>query len=69
MPEKVYQDEPDAYRDRPNGHDGRAAVTGKLPKKVLSPEEKRDRAIRRMTAWLVGPFVIFFFFLIWIVEQ
>jgi hypothetical protein len=69
MPESIHQDKPFAYRYRPNGHGGRAAVTGKWPEKVLTPEEKRDRATRRMTTWLVGPLVIFFFFLIWIVEQ
>jgi hypothetical protein len=69
MPESIHQNKPDVYRYRPNSRGGRAAVTGKWPKKVLSPEEKRDRAIRRMMTWLVAPFVIFFFFLIWIVEQ
>jgi hypothetical protein len=37
-------------------------------KKVLSREEKRDQYIRRMTTWVVGPIVIFFF-LIWLVHQ
>ena len=29
--------------------------------KVLSREEKRDQYIRRMTTWVIGPIVIFFF--------
>jgi hypothetical protein len=39
-----------------------------MQKKALSWEEKRDLYIRRMTAWVIGPIVIFFF-LIWLVHQ
>jgi hypothetical protein len=39
-----------------------------MEKKVLSREEKREQYIRRMTTWVVGSIVIFFF-LIWLVHQ